>query len=276
MMKLRWTPVFLFFLASCSLGEDNEDCKDAIKNLENEVKELKNLVRHLAPNAVKSDLGAIEDDVARNTEDISELQEDLNLERSRVDLVLETLAPIGTILAWHAVFSLEKSIPAGWQRCDGSLIQVGPFAGQKTPDLNSDGRFLRGGLDRESGEFEDDSLQDHTHADLGHSHVDSGHTHSDNGHVHRFDMDEERQSDFYHRHDPLAISDHNNVVCADGCSITYIMEEAKETPLGYSQLSTDSANIESSTSNLGGVEEGRMADETRVKNMRVVWIMRIY
>ena len=58
-------------------------------------------------------------------------------------------------------------------RCDGSLIpSPSPWEGEKTPNLNGEERFLRGGLDAVQLQTEDDSLQAHTHgiSDSGHSH----------------------------------------------------------------------------------------------------------
>ena len=60
--------------------------------------------------------------------------------------------PIGTISAWTmkvTVSSVEvEDIPAGWQRCDGSVIlEPSIWAGERTPDLNNERRFLRGGSD---------------------------------------------------------------------------------------------------------------------------------
>ncbi len=66
------------------------------------------------------------------------------------------------------------------------MIEVGPLVGQNSPDLNSDGRFLRGAPDEQSGQFEEDAMLDHSHHDSGHSHEDSGHSHRDEGHSHDF------------------------------------------------------------------------------------------
>ena len=56
-------------------------------------------------------------------------------------------------------------------RCDGGLIPPpSVWAGQRTPDLNNERRFLRGGRDETVLTMEEDALQDHTH-----SVVDPGH-----------------------------------------------------------------------------------------------------
>ena len=273
---------------------------EQINQLKKEMEEMRQLVQQHHPDTGKSDLGSIEDDVKQNAEDIIELRMDViqqdyrinevnkdvqklntsvskDLEtldsslQSLVTSLKETLPPIGTVLAWHAGISVEKTIPGGWQRCDGSLIEQGPLAGQNTPDLNGDGRFLRGGADGRSGEFEEDAIQDHIHMDEGHRHSDLGHSHADLGHSHVFDDEDGRGGfDFYFRYN------RNNCQWLYEFGTYNCMEKSKETPIGHSSISTDSANIETSTSNLGGIEEGRLADETRVKNMKIVWIMRIF
>ena len=68
----------------------------------------------------------------------------------------------------------DAIVPTGWQRCDGSIIPAPSiWAGQKTPDLNNEKRFLRGAPDDTVLIFEEDMLQDHEHVvtDHGHTHV---------------------------------------------------------------------------------------------------------
>ena len=88
--------------------------------------------------------------------------------------------PLGTILAWVSRLSSGSStgIPDGWLPCDGGLINKGPWKGLKTPDLNGQGRFLRGGSAAQLLTLEDHMVQDHSHIDQGHSHADSGHSHT--------------------------------------------------------------------------------------------------
>ena len=267
MLKLEVVTILILFTTSC-LGDVNENCNEDIQHLKTEVNQLKSDIKHLksviqllAPNIDIDDLEekSIEDDVQQNAEDIVELQMDVIQLDYRIT---ESLPPVGTILAWHAQLSTIKAIPQGWQRCDGSLIETGPLAGKHTPDLNFDGRFLRGGLDFQSGDFEEDAIQDHLHTD-------KGHTHHDNGHVHKFNKELPPNidyGDFILRHDGHL----DTLVCNDHCvgGAQWGLSFCRETPTGFS-------NIAPSTSNMGGVEEGRMADETRVKNMKIVWIIRI-
>jgi hypothetical protein len=96
--------------------------------------------------------------------------------------------------------------------CNGQRIdeEQSPWYGLCTPNLNLDGRFLRGGTFHQLGAMEASAIQDHFHKiyDPGHdhggkgeghihqsqphnhiadehSHQDSGHTHVDTGHEHQ-------------------------------------------------------------------------------------------
>jgi hypothetical protein len=74
-------------------------------------------------------------------------------------------APLGTILPWHKSMTASPatSLPPGWLECNGQVVSDGasPYNGQALPDLNSGGRFLRGG--NTSGTMQDDALQGHHH-----------------------------------------------------------------------------------------------------------------
>jgi len=89
--------------------------------------------------------------------------------------------PIGSIIGWiGSEFTGEELLDNGWQLCDGSEIMIGPMKGQRTENLNGDGRFLRGGA--EPGVLQDDAFQPHMHevVDDKHGHTDPGHTHTMN------------------------------------------------------------------------------------------------
>ena len=74
-----------------------------------------------------------------NYEDVGESQE-----------IFLNLSPVGTILPWVPKPIKDDSVttlavPEGWAKCDGSIIQAPSiWAGQRTPDLNNEMRFLRG------------------------------------------------------------------------------------------------------------------------------------
>ena len=48
--------------------------------------------------------------------------------------------------------------------CDGSTIPNGLWAGRNTPNLNGEGRFLRGGPIENSLLTQEDSIQSHSHS----------------------------------------------------------------------------------------------------------------
>ena len=100
---------------------------------------------------------------------------------------LETMPPLGSIIPWIGAKNAGMDVPTRWQKCDGSLIEQGPLAGQTTPNLNEKELFIRGGGDKDSGRIEDDALEEHSHKDPGHTHKDRGHTHTQEEHSHQID-----------------------------------------------------------------------------------------
>ena len=88
------------------------------------------------------------------------------------------ISPVGTILPWVPKPAKDDSVtdltvPEGWQKCDGSIIpSPSIWAGQKTPDLNNEMRFVRGAPDDSVLTLEEDQLMDHEHNfnDPGHTH----------------------------------------------------------------------------------------------------------
>ena len=57
-----------------------------------------------------------------------------------------------------------SEIPPCWMACDGSTIPNGLWAGRNTPNLNGEGRFLRGGPIENSLLTQEDSIQSHSHS----------------------------------------------------------------------------------------------------------------
>jgi len=63
--------------------------------------------------------------------------------------VLDTITPIGTIMAWHKSLggaSGTPSLPEGWVQCDGQTLSDSEsvYDGEVIPNLNGGARFLRG------------------------------------------------------------------------------------------------------------------------------------
>ena len=153
-----------------------------------------------------------------------------------------------------------EDIPEGWTICDGSVIVSGVWVGLTTPDLNSEGRFVRGRLLSEVLNMEESMLQDHLHVDAGHSHTDSGHTHVDGGHAHQY------------VHFDLG---------GGGGEIQW-GGDAKRTNTGQKTEQTcaniqyASAVITSSYAGIEGVDSDSASSgaETHPRNMRVIWIIK--
>merc|ERR1719369_810904 len=116
---------------------------------------------------------------------------DRNLLRKDIDEVKDDLIPgIGSIIPWIPSpdgpdATLQQKIPDGWQKCDGSQILSGPLINLRTPNLNGEGLFLRGGNDEDVTDVQEDMVLDHTHIDNKHTHSDSGHSHTQDGHQHK-------------------------------------------------------------------------------------------
>ncbi len=151
--------------------------------------------------------------------------------------------PMGTIVGWlpqpsDSSRTVDK-IPPGWVQCDGDMIQNGPLHNLRTPDLNKVssglGMFLRGSTDALAGKME--SLQVHTHEDLGHTHYDEGHTHKDSGHTH---------IDSGHSHSTQNYQVYNRTLDL-GYQFGQYLSDSKESSGTYSA----SANIQSSSANIG-------------------------
>lgn len=54
--------------------------------------------------------------------------------------------PIGAIIAWHKSFTNTPTLPDSWVECNGQVLSDAGsvYNGQTMPDLNGEGRFLRG------------------------------------------------------------------------------------------------------------------------------------
>ena len=57
------------------------------------------------------------------------------------------IAPIGSVVAWHKNLPGTPQTHDGWVECNGQTLAdtSSPYNGQVIPNLNGDGRFLRGG-----------------------------------------------------------------------------------------------------------------------------------
>ena len=152
---------------------------------------------------------------------------------------LSSDAPLGTITAWTPKTTIDSGenldLPDGWLPCDGSSIENGPWAGGATPNLNSNGHFLRGGDENNVMDFEEDQMQDHEHTDTGHSHSYEDLSHYGSG-------------DFKYG------------------------QSGGPNDKKFTARTTNAAE-----SNIGGVSSSyRNGDETRPRNMKVIWVMKCW
>ena len=158
--------------------------------------------------------------------------------------------PLGTILSWVTkVPDYEGEtvdLPAGWQRCDGSIIEhPSVWAGKLTPDLNNEKRFLRGGHDSLQLTLEEDQLQDHEHYVIL----------TDPGHAHDYT-------------DRYLDSQHSSSCTPTGCTHDYSNNVAHSVT-SFSGKTNISAEVT-------GVRTGNHGTETRPRNMNVIFIIRVF
>lgn len=176
-------------------------------------------------------------------------------------------SPLGTILAWvpSPNDDNKEEIPNGWVPCDGRQIpSPSVWAGAKTPDLNKEGRFLRGGSEEEARQTQSDAMQDHQHEDNGHRHSASS---SSSAGRHRHGYSD--RSTFYNSRKLLFHYDYGGSKAGYG----YI---DRDTDYASITIST-TTSVDKATSGIGNIKSTyRKSDETRPKNMRVVWIMRCW
>ena len=134
-------------------------------------------------------------------------------------------------------------LPSGWMRCDGSIIPSGSiWEGKRVPNLNGEKRFLRGGLDEDVLKMEDDQIQDHVHSIY------------DPGHEHEFK-------------DKYAFSLGDGVHTGHGGHGTKFISMTR---------TVTSENKRTGISVTGVSDDVRHGDETRPKNMNVVYIIRVW
>ena len=179
----------------------------------------------------------------------------------------ERATPIGTIAAWVAKpasgASNTQEIPDGWVFCNNSIIEKGPWAGARTPNLNN-GNFLRGGGLDQQLQMEQDQIQDHRHTDPGHTHSASS---SSSSHRHSYD-------DYYIKGGDGSYP----AYCYRGSCSSNDLDGATRhgSSSAWSTVSV-TTTVRSRTTGISGVSSSyRRGSETRPKNMKVTWIMKCW
>ncbi len=154
----------------------------------------------------------------------------------------QPVPPIGSIIAWHKDFSNTPSLPYGWVECNGQTLNdpASPYHNQVIPNLNGDPNGANSpGLSEKVGMF----LRGGTTSGTGQNDAFQGHKHN-------------LSSDAVNGN--LQI-DNNGVFNQNNAN--YI-------------LSSATISVENPTSD-GTNGTPRTSNETRPKNMSVVWIMRV-
>jgi len=134
------------------------DHKEDVNRLDADIKNVTKLITDLtsAHNMDVEELGteikqvndgmALQISVLTNT-----LRDEIDSVRYDVVQVNISSAPFGSITAWSPIPNKDSShpvdLPSGWVKCDGQTIQEGIWKGQKTPEINGPGYFLRGSKD---------------------------------------------------------------------------------------------------------------------------------
>ena len=174
---------------------------------------------------------------------------------------LSSDAPLGMINAWipRHVESPDDNLdlPDGWLPCDGRMIENGPWSGGMTPNLNGDGRFLRGGDLDSVLTMQEDSFQDHDHPVF-----DNGHTHSDNGHSHDY-VDKTAEYDMGHGSNAWTDNDQDQNY--------YSYPVTRTTNTGKADITSSYSGI-----TIGNSKHTKSGTETRPINMKVVWVMKCW
>ncbi len=90
----------------------------------------------------------------------------------RVRSVEPGVVPVGSIIPWHKDMGGTPALPLGgsWVQCNGQELddRMSAYHGRVIPNLNSQGRFIRGSST--SGIEQWDKMQSHKHLDSGHAH----------------------------------------------------------------------------------------------------------
>lgn len=239
------------------LKEENKWLNDIIHN---NITQLTEMIQRNTENIqdnsddIVSTNGRVDENKAfieQNTANIDENEMKIDVNADIIDKL--HIAPIGTISAWVTKPTKETRedkmvrLPEGWVRCDGKTIpKPSVWAGQRTPNLNGEKRFLRGGSDSKVLTMEGDQMQDHKHKVS-----DPGHTHS-----------------YVDKYPNYGGSDNGR----------YGPKDSDKSKDRWDKSHTSSTSKSKSTGiTVQGVSPGfRFGSETRPKNMNVIYIMRVW
>ncbi|ROL58455.1 tail fiber protein [Bacteroidetes/Chlorobi group bacterium Naka2016] len=151
----------------------------------------------------------------------------------------QPVPPIGSIIAWHKDFANTPSLPYGWVECNGQTLNdpASPYHNQVIPNLNGDPNGANSpGLSEKAGMF----LRGGTNSGTGQYDAFQGHRHS---------------------------VDPDGALKYSWSYNTYDLSSGNYAPLANITIGDPISDGTNGTP--------RTANETRPKNMSVVWIMRV-
>jgi hypothetical protein len=168
---------------------------------------------------------------------------------------------IGGLVPWHKDFAGVPDLPSEFLECNGQLITdtASPMYNQTLPDLNGEGRFLRGSAT--SGTEQSSQNKSHTHTGGTHNHAISFNTQIQNAnHAHTVGYTNYGlQAGSTTRSHPSGLPGSGNVVSSDNTA------DHIHSVIGNT---ADDGAVATST----GTADG---SEARPDNMSVVWTMRV-
>merc|ERR1719206_1620687 len=225
---------------------NNEKIAENKGNIQVNANQLDSVDKKVNSNSEKIDQN--KGNIQVNANQLDSVDEKVNSNSERIDQNTEdmnalTLAPIGTIAAWVSKPSKETSdhdkqdLPNGWVKCDGSSIpHPSVWAGTLTPDLNGQKRFLRGSDEKDmlTLEAENTRLPDHKHNATSSPH---SHTYTET---------------------------HTSETCKMASGSHWCIYNT-DTRTGSTTVHIDVSYVD---------EHSTFDDETRPKNMNVIYIMR--
>jgi len=239
---------------SQDIADNKKSIDKATDNLSMKVNQLDSKTDTLSQKITNTS-NALSAEISKNTAETQTLKTTVAANKNLIGTLGDNIknlkmAPLGTITAWvnrpEIYGQHTENLPTGWMRCDGSLIpSPSPWAGQHVPNINGEERFLRGSADHEMLQTEEDSIQSHTHGV------------SDPGHNHGYD---DKWPD---------VQDRN--------SNGYWGPKVGDKLYDRYDKSHSSTTLHSHTSiSVTGAQGARIDSETRPKNIKVVYIMRVF
>jgi len=95
--------------------------------------------------------------------DVNDILQDNRRLKREVSELKHHSAPTGSIMAWtpRPTLGLDTGLglPNNWVPCDGRVITEGPWKGHRTPNINGEKRFLRGGTQQEVLQTQEDQVK---------------------------------------------------------------------------------------------------------------------